>query len=329
MNSAPTIFVTGASGHLGRRLLPRLLSLGYQVRGQFRNRKKAEKFLSSAIELVEGDIRNPGWLPEALSGCDYLIHSAAMVSLRPAKSEDMRSINVDGTRNVVEAARQAGIKRLVHISSVAAVGGSIDGVPLDENANFNLAGFGLLYFETKHEAEKLALEASGSGMEVVTVNPSIIIYPPERKVTKDDLKKIPRFLPFYFDFGLNLVHADDVIEGIIAALEKGRNGERYILAGDNIDAPRLFAAAKKYFGIGKPLLKLPLPCLYPIGLAGEIFHRARHFGSLHGKGPRINRGMARLAGLRFFYDISKARRELGYNPRTMETLLEEILKDLN
>ncbi len=329
MNDGKTIFVTGASGHLGRRLIPKLISRGYRIKGQCRNLRKAEKYLPPEVAMVVGDIRDKSWMPEALAGSDYLIHSAAMVSLRPVDRREMESINVDGTKNLVEAARKAAVRRLLHISSVATVGGSVEGAPLDETATFNLAGYGLPYFETKRAAEEIVMAASGSVMDTVVVNPSIILYPPERKITGNDLKKIPRFIPCYFDFGLNLVHADDVIDGIISALEHGRSGERYILAGDNIDAPRLFAVARKSFGIKKPWLKIPISCLYPLGLAGEMLYRLRHIGSPYGKGPRVNRGIARLANLRFFYDITKARKELAYSPRTIEEFLQELLADID
>jgi len=313
---------------LGRRLIPKLISQGYRVKGQCRNLKKAERYLQPEVAMVVGDIRDKSWMPQALAGCDYLIHSAAMVSLRPVDYQEMKSINIDGTKNLVEAARKAFVKRFLHISSVATVGGSIDGRPLDENANFNLAGYGLPYFETKKEAEEIILAASASGMETIVLNPSIILYPPERKITRTDLKKIPQIIPFYFDFGVNLVHADDVIEGIISALERGRNRERYILAGDNIDTLRLFAVAREFFRIRRPWLKIPVSLLYPVGYVGELLYRLRHIGGPHGKGPRVNRGIARLAKLRFFYDISKARKELGYNPRTIEEFLHEITADM-
>jgi len=278
--------------------------------------------------MVVGDIRDKSWMLQALAGCDYLIHSAAMVSLRPVDYQEMKSINIDGTKNLVEAARQAFVKRFLHISSVATIGGSTDGRPLDENARFNLAGYGLPYFETKKEAEEIILAASASGMETIVLNPSIILYPPERKITRTDFKKIPRIIPFYFEFGVNLVHADDVIEGIISALERGRNRERYILAGDNIDASHLFAIAREFFKIRRPWLKIPVSLLYPVGYVGELLYRLRHIGAPRGKGPRVNRGIARLAKLRFFYDISKARKELGYNPRTIEEFLQELTADM-
>jgi dihydroflavonol-4-reductase len=169
----------------------------------------------------------------------------------------------------------------------------------------------------------MALEANSGKLEVVVVNPSIMISPPDRPVTKSDLRKIPRALPAYFDFGLNVVETDDVISGILASIDKGRPGERYLLTGDNIDSKRVFELAYKYFGIRKPFLKIPVSVLIPVAGLVEVV------SAIRGKRPKFHRGLARLARLRFIYSHEKANRELGYNPKPLEESIERIFQQIN
>ena len=313
------VFVTGASGQLGRKLVRELLNRGYSVDAQFRNQEKASRWCPDKARAMVGDLFNPDWLAKAMQNCDSVIHCAAMVSLRPAPYEPMHKVNVGGTKAVVDACLKAGVKRLIHVSSTAAVGGSITGEVLDETAPFNLAGYGIPYFETKHEAELTALAANGNSFEVIVVNPSIIISPPDREVTADDLSKIPRRLPAYFEFGINVVEARDVIDGIIRALEKGRPGERYILAGENLDHNKAIELARKYLGMRKPMAKLPIWSLYFLGAIAEIMYAFKK------KKPRLNRAIARLAKMRFYWSSARAQNELGWRATPLENTIERIL----
>jgi dihydroflavonol-4-reductase len=316
------VLVTGANGQLGRRLIPRLISAGYDVRAHYRNSEKAAKYAPVGIETVIGDFRAPDWVERAVDGCQIVIHGAAKVSLRPGKLDEQRKVNIDGTAAVIKTCQKSGVRRLIYVSSIVTVGASPDNKPVDETFPFNLGGYNVPYIDTKREAEGLALAANSHELEVVVVNPSIMISPPDRPVTKRDLRKIPKYLPAYFEFGLNVVETDDVISGIIAAIDKGRPGERYLLTGENVDPERLFILSKKYFGISKPFLKIPVSTLYPIALLAEAW------AALTGKRPKFHRGLAKLAHLRFFYSHDKARRDLGYNPKTLEKTLESILGKL-
>lgn len=316
------VLITGANGQLGRRLIPRLISAGYSVRAHYRNSEKAAKYAPAGIEKVTGDFRNPDWVERAIDGCQIVIHGAAKVSLRPGKLEEQRKVNIDGTAAVIKACQKAGVQRLIYVSSIITVGASPDNKPVDEMIQFNLGGYNVPYIDTKRKAEELALAANSHELEVVVVNPSIMISPPDRPVTKRDLRKIPKYLPAYFEFGLNVVETDDVISGIIAAIDKGRPGQRYLLTGENVDPERLFELTKKYFGISKPLLKIPVSSLYPAALLVEAW------AGLTGKRPKFHRGLAKLAYLRFFYSCDKARRELGYKPKSLDDTLHKILSTL-
>jgi len=326
MSKNSMILVTGAGGQLGRRLVRRLVAEGYNVRAHYRSGEKAKRLCPNGVNFVLGDLLETSWLTRAAIGCDYVIHSAARVSVRPLNSADteyMYRVNVEGTRLVVEACREAGVKRLIYISSVAAVGASSDDTPIDETAPFNLAKYNLPYFGTKHEAEQIALAANGNDLEVIALAPSIMISIPDRPMTERDLKKIPKRIPVYFDFGLNLVETEDVIEAIISAIDKGTPGHRYILAGDNIDPAKAFAIAGKYFGIKKPFIKIPYWMLYLTGAVMELIYVFRN------KKPRFNRAIAHLAKLKFYYNCAKAKRELGFSPKTLDQSVARIVEKLN
>lgn len=320
MSGKDKILVTGASGQLGRRLVKRLCEASYPVRAHYRSHEKAIQFCPADAEPVIGDLLQPSWLINAVSGCSYVIHCAAKVSLRPMPIEPIRSINVGGTSAVIDACLKAEVKRLIHVSSTAAVGGSKSEVPLDETAIFNLSGYGIPYFETKRESEMLVLDADSANLETVVVNPSIMIAPPDSLSGSGKRKRIPRFLPLYFDFGINVVDTRDVVEGILLALEKGRPGQRYILSGENLDHDRFFELAEKYINLKRPLLRVPRWVLYTAGAFWELltFYKKRK--------PPLNRAIAKLTAYRFYYDCGKAKNELGWNPRSLEQSVEDILR---
>jgi dihydroflavonol-4-reductase len=303
-------------------LLPRLTEAGYVVRAHYRNAERARKFCPPGINAIIGDLLELNWIDGAVAGCQIVIHAAAWVSLRPGRYIEHYRINVEATRNIIEACKRHEVKRLIYVSSVAAVGASEDGRPIDETALFNLRGYNIPYAETKNEAERLALAANGDGLDVIIVNPSIMISPPDRPLTSMDLRKIPCFIPAYVDFGVNVVETDDVVRGIIGAIERGCPGERYLLTGENLTPERVFALAEKYFGIKRPFLKFPVFFLIPIATIFEIIAKIK------GKRPKFHRRLARLARLRFFYSNDKARRHLGFDPKPLEKTVEDILSGI-
>jgi dihydroflavonol-4-reductase len=202
------------------------------------------------------------------------------------------------------------------------VGASPDNNPIAEDALFNLDHINIPYIQTKRMAEKMVMEANGPHLETITLNPSIMISIPDRELTKGDLKKIPRLMPIYFDFGLNLVETDDVITGIIASIDKGTPGQRYLLTGDNIDTDRAVSLAIKYLNIGRPFLKIPRWLLFPGAWIVEMRAKFRK------KRPSFHRGLAKLAYYRFYYSNEKAKRELGYNPKPLEDTVVRIINVL-
>ena len=318
-----TVLVTGASGQLGRRLVPRLLKTGYSLRAHYRSREKAGRYCPTAATPIIGDLIDPAWLDQAVSGCNIVIHCAAIVSLRPGPSEMMRRVNVDGIQAVVSACLKNNVKRLLYISSIITVGASETGQPLDETAEFNLSGFNIPYIDTKKRAEDIVLEANGPHLETVVLNPSIMISPPDRELSEEELKKIPKSIPFYFDFGLNLVETDDVVSGIISSIEKGRAGERYLLTGENINPQKAFDLAQEFLGIRRPFIKIPIGLLYPVAFIMEFVARIRR------KRPRFHRGLAGLARYKFHYTYEKAKEDLGYTPESLSRSIEQIARLLH
>ncbi|MBD3232695.1 MAG: NAD-dependent epimerase/dehydratase family protein [candidate division Zixibacteria bacterium] len=313
------VLVTGASGQLGRRLVPALIGRGYTVKGHYRSREKASRYATMGMETILGDLTEPSWLNDAVSGCDAVIHCAAKVSLRPENREEMQRVNVSGTEAVVEACRNEDVRRLIHVSSVVAVGASDNGRLIDEDARFNLGQLNLSYVDTKREAEEIALSANSRDLQVVVVNPSIMLSLPD-EITESDYSKIPGWIPVYFDFGLNLVETDDVVEGIMSAMEKGAPGERYLLTGDNINPQAALELARKHTSIKGPYIKIPVAVLYPIAWVAETVRK------LQGKRVKFHRGLVKLAKYRFIYSNRKARDQLDFDPKPLELTIEHLLR---
>lgn len=320
------ILVTGASGQLGRKLVRRLLAEGFAVRAQYRSEEQADRWNPEKVEIVYGDMLEDGWYNDAVAGCDAVIHCAAWVTMRKVDLELMRRVNVAGTRRIAEACHDSDtVKRLLHISSVAAIGGSSTGSPLDEEAENNLLKYNVPYFTTKYEAERTAFSYNDKSLEVIAVNPSIMISPPNRKVTDADLAKLPKRLPFYINFGLNLVNTEDVIEGIISALDKGRAGERYILGGEDIDQETAFFLAGKFLGIPKPYNRLPYHAIVAAGYILDGITSIKRIFRKNTPAPKLSGNFARLAKYNFFFDSLKAKTELDYSPRPLIETIEDIL----
>jgi dihydroflavonol-4-reductase len=317
------ILVTGASGQLGRRLVPKLLKCGFDVNSHYRSEKKSQRWCPENATPVYGDLLNPDWLDDATRNCDTVIHSAAMVSLRPHRREMSYKINVDGTKAVIDACLKNCVRRLIYMSSIVTIGASDNGQPIDESADFNLGGFGIPYIDTKREAESLALDANGDSLQVIVINPSIMISVPDRELTEKDLNKIPKRVPVYFDFGINLVDTDDVVDGIIFAIDNGTPGNRYLLTGDNINPEITFNYANKYLGIKKPFIRIPYFVLYLAGAIIEVVAKIKN------KHPRFHRGLASLSRYRFVYSNEKAKRELGYSPKPLSKVVDTIFTDIS
>jgi dihydroflavonol-4-reductase len=236
--------------------------------------------------------------------------------------EAMEKVNVGGTGNVIEAIQQTRRSKLVYMSSVTAIGASFDGKPLNENSPYNVKHLNLGYFETKKAAEDLVVEACRRGrVEAVILNPSTIYGAADAKKgsRKTQLKVAQGRLPFYTSGGVSVVSVHDVVGALLKAREISRNGERYILAGENMTIKELFHRIAALAGVKPPRIYLPNFVVHGLGKAGDLMES---FGR---KGP-LNSETAWTSTLFHWFDHSKAERELGFKPRPAQEALRESVE---
>jgi dihydroflavonol-4-reductase len=306
-----TILVTGASGFLGSAIAAALRARGHAVRVLARASSPRTN-LNPTDVVCEGDLRDRASLAAALKGARYLFHAAADYRLWARDPEDIRHSNVEGTRLIMEEALSAGVERVVYTSSVATLKLTDGALSTEDNPLADGEGIGV-YKRSKVAAERL-VEAmiQRDGLQAVIVNPSTPIGPRDLRPTPTGriiVEAASGRMPAFVDTGLNLAHVDDVAAGHIAALERGRIGERYILGGDNVLLGDMLADIARLVGRRAPTLKLPRTMLYPIAYGAELL------GRLRGVEPFITSDGLRMARHHMFFDDSKARRELGYASR--------------
>ena len=306
-----TVLVTGASGFLGSAIAAALRARGHDVRALVRASSPRTN-LNPADAVCEGDLRDRASLAAALKGVGFLFHAAADYRLWARNPEEIAHNNVEGTRLIMEEALSAGVQRIVYTSSVATLK-LADGAAATEDAPL-AEGEGIgAYKRSKVAAERL-VEAMirRDRLPAVIVNPSTPIGPRDVKPTPTGriiVEAASGRMPGFVDTGLNLAHVDDVAAGHLAALERGRIGERYILGGDNVFLADMLADIARLVGRQPPKLKLPRTMLYPIAYGAELL------ASVRGVEPFITLDGLRMAGHHMFFDDSKARRELGYSSR--------------
>lgn len=317
-------FVTGATGFIGANLVRALIEDGHSVRALVRPRSNQSNVNNLPIEICEGDLRDDDLnLEGLLRGCDVVFHAAAFYSLYRRDRDEVFRVNVEGTRRMLEAARNAQVPRFVHTSSVAAIGVAPDGVPATEATQSNPDHLIGHYKKSKLLAEREAKAAADRGLDVVIVNPSTPIGPYDIKPTPTG-DMIVRFLegrmPFYVDTGLNIVDVRDVARGHLLAWQHGKTGERYILGHRNMTFKALLDLLS---GVtGKPSPRYQIPHLLPLaaawideGLISLIVNRPR--------GLSID--SVRMSKEKMFYDSGKAVRELGLPQTPIEDALESAV----
>jgi dihydroflavonol-4-reductase len=317
------VLLTGATGFLGSKIARELLRAGHEVRILVRKTSRLDNIQDLPLERAEGDISERASVERALEGSGALIHTAASVGHRLRDKETVWRSNVEGTRTVFEAALAAGIKRVVHTSSIAAVGMRARPELLHEGAEWGLENAGVPeYVKTKRKAEEIALDFVRRGLPVVILNPGFILGPGDLYLNSTRL--ILEFMRgpgrFYVDGGISACDVRDVARAHVVALERGRPGERYILAGQNVTLRELLETAARLTGLPRPI-RLPYGLAY-FGaalseLAAALFpHRLEE----------LNRPVLRMARRFSFMDVSKARRELGYEPRPIEASLRDTIR---
>ena len=303
-------FVTGSTGFLGSHVARVLAEQGANLRLLVRANSNTKNIADLKAELVTGDLRDPSSFEKALAGCDAVFHVAADYRLWVRDPDEMYRANVEGTRAILEAARKGNVRRVVYTSSVATMGFTATGAPADENSPVSLANMIGPYKRSKFMAEQVAIEAARNGIDVVIVNPTTPIGErdikptPTGRIVVDFLKK--KF-PAYVDTGLNLVDATECARGHIAALEKGRRGERYILGGENLTLKQILDKLAAITGLPSPTIRVPYFMALATGVVDEIVT-----GRIRGREPRATIDAVRMGRKKMFVVSSKAERELGW-----------------
>ncbi len=307
-------FVTGATGFVGSHVARVLAEQGADLRLLVRSSSDPKNIQNLAAERVVGDLRDPGSLEKATSGCDTVFHVAADYRLWIRDPEQMYRSNVEGTRAILEAARKNGVRRVVYTSSVATMGFTSNGHSANEDSPVALENMIGHYKRSKFMAEQIVLEsgkgAEESGMKVVVVNPTTpvgeqdIKPTPTGRIIVDFLKK--KF-PAYVDTGLNLVDVRECAHGHVAALEKGRSGERYILGGENLTLKQILDKLAAITGLPSPKVRVP----YAVALAAGVVDQLVT-GRILGREPRATFEAVRMSRKKMFVTSGKAERELGW-----------------
>ncbi len=316
-------FVTGATGFVGSHVARVLAERGADLRLLVRASSNPKNIEALQADRVVGDLRDPASLEAAMAGCDVVFHVAADYRLWVRDPEQMYRSNVDGTRAVLEAARKNRVRRVVYTSSVATMGFSSNGHPADEDSPVSLGNMIGPYKRSKFMAEQVALEAGRTGMDVVVVNPSTpvgeqdIKPTPTGRIVVDFLK---RKFPAYVDTGLNLVDVDECARGHVAALEKGRSGERYILGGENLTLKQILDKLAAITGLPSPKLRVPYVVALATGVVDEVVT-----GHIFGHEPRATIDAVRMGRKKMFVSSAKAERELGWKATGVDDALRRAV----
>ena len=312
------VFVTGGNGFIGSRVVRQLHAQGHEVRCLVRETSKTHRIDMVPFERHVGDVRDVDSLVAGMAGCDGVIHLASISSWDQIRSPVMRIVVVDGTRNVLEAAKRSGGLRTVFVSSCAAINGTVEPQVLDETASFTLDPKTYIYAGAKHEAETICAEFAADGLPVITVNPCEVYGPEDEDLITasyllDALKDWP---VMSLHGGTAVAHVEDIANGIIGALEKGRGGERYILGGENLFVRQVMEKTLKAGGQeGKYILQLPN------GLTKAVI---KGLAKLRLPTPVIP-DIVDYGTLFWFVDCSKAQEELGYTYRPADETIADVV----
>lgn len=316
------VLVTGATGFLGSHLSRQLVKNGFEVSIFCRSALNTDILSDLKVKRITGDITDSEAVEKAVAGHDVVFHAAAHLAYWNRWKNLQNQINIEGTRNVVDACRKVGVKKLLHISSVAAIGiPENPDSPADENFRFNLENSRLNYHISKRRGEEFVLKGVEDGLDAVIVNPGSIwgrFGKQFRGVEFAQKVRQKRVVP-YFTGGICVVHVEDVVDGILAAAKNGRSGERYILGGENLTLKKIAEQVAKEQRLERTFIPVPntvtLAAATIMELIGLISHRR----------PSITFATHYCASRFHYYDSRKAKKELGYLPRDFKTILDECV----
>jgi nucleoside-diphosphate-sugar epimerase len=317
------VFITGGTGFIGGRVVRRLRDRGDDVVALVRSREKGRELEQGGCRLVEGDLSASDAIRDACEDCDAVVHGAAIykVGIPKSEREAMHDANVRGTERVLDAAWQAGVGRILYVSTVN-VFGNTRGEVVDETYEREPGDWVSVYDETKWLAHEAAKERIAKGAPIVIVQPGGVYGPGDHsevgnvidQTRTGKLKAVP-----FADMGLNLVHVDDVAEGILLALDRGEVGESYVLGGQVATMRDLVETVSKVEGRKAPKREMPTGLIKAAAPAGPVL------GKLMGFPPNFKELISASDGVTYWAKDDKARSRLGYAPRDLETGVRETL----
>jgi dihydroflavonol-4-reductase len=316
-------FITGATGFVGSHVARALAEQGADLRLLVRSTSRTDNIADLRAEIAPGDLRDPASLRNGMTGCEFVFHVAADYRLWVRDPEEMYRANVEGTRSIIDAAQQSGVRRVVYCSSVATMGFTADGRVADEASPVSLEDMVGHYKRSKFMAEQLALEAGRGGANVVVVNPttpigeSDIKPTPTGRIIVDFLK---RKFPAYVDTGLNLADVREVARGHVLAMERAVPGERYILGGENLTLKQILDKLAALTGLPSPTTKVPHAVAMGFAAFDQFFT-----GTVRGKEPRATIDAVKMGRKKMFASSAKAERELGYKIVPVEEALTRAI----
>jgi dihydroflavonol-4-reductase len=303
-------FVTGATGFVGSHVARLLAAQGAELRLLIRSFSRTENIEALKAERVVGDLTDAESLKKGMQGCEWAFHVAADYRLWVREPDEMYRANVEGTRAILRAAQEAGVRRVVYTSSVATMGFTGNGEPCDEDSPVALANMIGHYKRSKFMAEQAVLEAGRGGASVVMVNPTTPIGEQDIKPTPTGriiVDFLNRQFPAYVDTGLNLVDVTECARAHITAAQRAKPGERYIIGGENLTLKQILDKLAVITGLPAPTMKVPHAVAFAFAACDEVFT-----GLLRGKEPRATRDAVRMGRKKMFASSAKAERELGY-----------------
>jgi dihydroflavonol-4-reductase len=315
------VLVTGATGLIGKAVAAALVARGHAVRALVRPGSDPSSLGALPLDLVRGDVLDADSLRAAVSGQDALVHVAGIPRVG-AEPDPIREVNVRGTALVLAAAREAGVRRVIHTSSISAAGGTRRPVVQDESAPGNADALGIPYFVSKREGERIALAEAARGLPVVVLRPGVVLGPGDTHRSSASLVVAiaKRRLPAVLAGGTSFCDVRDVAAGFAAALERGRAGEVYALAGHNLSLAGFAARAAALAGVPAPR-RVPYPVAWVLAAAAEAG------AALRGRRAPTNRDLARSGSLFTYASSEKAIRELGYAIRPLDEMIRDTLVD--
>jgi dihydroflavonol-4-reductase len=320
---ADKVLVTGASGFVGSAVAQKLVAAGYRVRALVRTTSPRAHLAGLDLEFVEGDLRDAASVRRAIDGSRFVFHVAADYRLWARDRNEILRNNLASTRIVMEEARRAGVERIVYTSSVATLAVRTDGQSVDETAPLDEHKAIGVYKRSKVAAERLVEAMIADGLPAIIVNPSTPIGPRDVKPTPTGriiVEAATGRMPGFVDTGLNLIHVDDVAAGHLAALDRGKIGERYILGGQNVPLSAMLAEIARLSGRKPPRLRIPRRAVVPLALGAEAVARVT------GREPFVTLDALRMAKYKMFFTAGKAERELGLRARPYAEAIEDAIR---